>query len=94
VSWCIPILCTDEKDLVFLEIIDNNECIRILYWISQVVYRFHYNAVKDQWIKDTCEWILKHNRYREWQDYSLSIILWLYRTCKLFLIVYIWVTRY
>jgi ankyrin repeat domain-containing protein 50 len=75
-----PILRTDDRVFAFLDNVDQRERLEILKWISNVQYGSHHNTVKERRIKSTCEWLLEHKLYLEWQDTSSSTILWLYGT--------------
>ncbi|KAE8444754.1 hypothetical protein EG329_014314 [Mollisiaceae sp. DMI_Dod_QoI] len=72
-----PMLRTDARVFDLLEQTQENECLGILDWISKVLYGSNHQTVKDKRTMNTCEWLLNHNRYQEWQDASASVILWL-----------------
>jgi hypothetical protein len=78
-----PILRTDERVCSLLENVDEKERLEILDWFSRVLYGKNHDTVRGQRTKDTCEWLLTHNRYREWQGESSSMILWLHGTGRL-----------
>ncbi|KAK5630889.1 hypothetical protein RRF57_006604 [Xylaria bambusicola] len=56
---------------------ESGDQIKLLEWISPILYQQHHNRVKDDRISGTCEWLLEHDRFREWEDSNLSTILWL-----------------
>ncbi|KAJ8124960.1 hypothetical protein O1611_g8681 [Lasiodiplodia mahajangana] len=60
-----------------LERIDYNDQTEILEWISPILVDAHHNTVKDARTSDTCEWLLAHEKFREWENASSSMILWL-----------------
>ncbi|KAF4635686.1 hypothetical protein G7Y89_g2417 [Cudoniella acicularis] len=72
-----PILRIDERVLSFLEKMGDRERLEILDWTSNVFYGTHHETVKNKRTLDTCEWLLSHSRFQEWQEPSLSIIFWL-----------------
>lgn len=72
-----PLTRVDERVCTLLERVNKEEQIRILKWISGVPYRKHHNTVKEDRTPGTCEWLLQHQRFREWEDASASMILWL-----------------
>lgn len=72
-----PILRTDERVLSLLEETEKRERLEILDWTSKVLYGSNHQIVKDERTPNTCEWLLGHSRYQEWQGASASIILWL-----------------
>ena len=75
-----PIFRIDERVSSFLEKVDQRERLEILEWISSVPHGMNHEAVRENRTKSTCEWLLRHSRYLEWQDTSSSIILWLHGT--------------
>ncbi|KAF8861649.1 hypothetical protein BDZ45DRAFT_586659, partial [Acephala macrosclerotiorum] len=72
-----PIVRTDEGVLSLLEQVGEKERLEILDWISKVLYGSNHQTVTEKRAIDTCEWLLKHKKYEEWQDASASIIFWL-----------------
>ncbi|KAI0439402.1 hypothetical protein F4803DRAFT_47018 [Xylaria telfairii] len=66
----------DQIDLI-LNRIDNKERIEMLEWISPIQYGRHHDRVKEDRTVDTCKWLLEHYKFREWEESSLSTILWL-----------------
>lgn len=78
-----PIVRIDEGVLSLLERMDERERLQILDWISKVLYGSNHRTVTDKRTMNTCEWLLKHQRYKEWQDASASIIFWLCGNRKL-----------
>jgi hypothetical protein len=83
-----PILRTDERVSSFLEKVDRRERLEILEWISNIRYGTNHETVKDNRTQSTCEWLLSHKRYLEWQDTSSSIILWLHGTRRFSTFIY------
>jgi hypothetical protein len=78
-----PILRIDKNILDLLEKVGEEELLKVLDWISKVPYGLNHKTVTEKRTSDTCEWLLGHNRYQEWQDASASIILWLCGTGEL-----------
>lgn len=72
-----PLTRIDERVCTLLEQVNINERLEILEWISAMPYRKHHNTVKEARASDTCRWLLERNRFREWEDTSSSVILWL-----------------
>ncbi|KAK2795666.1 hypothetical protein FQN52_003515 [Onygenales sp. PD_12] len=75
-----PILRSDKKVSTLLETVNDEERLKILDWISDVLYRADHHTVADNRTQGTCEWILKHPSYFEWYNTSSSVTLWLYGT--------------
>lgn len=69
--------CQSEKVCTLLKQVDKKEQDTILMWISPIFYKDHHISVKKARTTDTCEWLLRHDRFREWQNASSSVILWL-----------------
>jgi hypothetical protein len=78
-----PVLRTDQNVLRFLEKVNDEERLKVLEWISNVLYGLNHQRVKEQRTPETCDWLLGHSRYKEWQDTSASITLWLWGTGEL-----------
>ncbi|PMD29095.1 hypothetical protein L207DRAFT_642687, partial [Hyaloscypha variabilis F] len=72
-----PILRTDQNVLSLLEKVDEKERLDMLDWTSKVLYGLNHQTVKEKRTTNTCEWLLDHSQYQEWQDTSASMILWL-----------------
>lgn len=79
-SFQKPMLRTDSRVSSFLEKVDQRERLEILEWISKVQHGMNHETVKEKRTQSTCEWLLRHKHYLEWQDTSSSIILWLHGT--------------
>ncbi|QKX62010.1 uncharacterized protein TRUGW13939_09166 [Talaromyces rugulosus] len=67
----------DERVCTLLEKVNEKEQLEILEWISPIPYKKHHDTVKEARTSDTCEWLLQNKRFREWEDTSSSVILWL-----------------
>lgn len=83
-----PILRTDETVSSLLKRVEDSEGFKILEWISNIPYGKYHDTVRVQRTNGTCEWLLKHARFQEWQNESSSTILWLHGTGKLCMFVY------
>ncbi|KAI1314158.1 hypothetical protein F5Y03DRAFT_389634 [Xylaria venustula] len=57
--------------------IDDRDRIELLEWISRIPYGEHHERVKEARTRDTCEWLLRHDRFRKWEASSFSTVLWL-----------------
>lgn len=79
-----PLTRVDKGVCALLEHVDENERLEILEWISAIPYGKHHNAVKESRTFHTCEWLLQHERFREWEDTSSSAVLWLQGSRKYF----------
>lgn len=72
-----PLTRVDQGVCALLERVNEKERLEILEWISAIPYGKHHNGVKEARTPDTCEWLLRHEKFREWEDTSSSVILWL-----------------
>ena len=73
-----PIVRLDQRVAECLEILGNDDRLRILYWICDIPHGKTHDTVSDQRTQDTCNWLLKRPQYKEWQSTSSSTILWLF----------------
>ncbi|KAK6082585.1 hypothetical protein SCUP515_02340 [Seiridium cupressi] len=62
-----------DQTTLFLD----DEQIKILEWISPIPYGKHHNTITDARTKDTCEWILQHEKFQGWENAESSVVLWL-----------------
>jgi ankyrin repeat domain-containing protein 50 len=69
----------------FLDEIHYDKETEMLEWISPILYGSHHDRVNNARTSDTCEWLLRHQKFREWKEASSSTILWLQgsRKCHL-----------
>ena len=65
-----------------LEQLDKDQRVRILEWISPILYREHHDTIKEVRTAGTCEWLIQNERFHEWRDASSSAILWLHSSRK------------
>src|SRR5208282_5294000 len=73
-----PIMRTDSRVAALHDRLDESERFKVLTWVSDSPYEsYHYTARKERTDR-TGEWLLKHERYREWRGSSASTILWLH----------------
>ena len=64
----MPILRIDETVCHLLQKVDDNERFKKPDWISNVLYGKNHNSVRDQRTAGMCEWLLRHDRFQEWQN--------------------------
>lgn len=75
-----PISRIDENVLTLLDRMDDSERHHILYWTSSVLYGSNHDNVCSDRTSGTCEWILEHKDFKEWQQASSSTMMWLHGT--------------
>lgn len=56
---------------------EKEETSMILTWTSQIPYEDDHDKVRRNCTPGTGQWLLKHDRYLEWQNSPRSILLWL-----------------
>ena len=78
-----PLTRIDEGVGELLEHVQASEKIELLDWISGTLYGDHHLKVKENRVSDTCHWLLEHPDFREWEDVSSSVFLWLQGTGKI-----------
>ncbi|KAI0902839.1 hypothetical protein F4823DRAFT_637780 [Ustulina deusta] len=66
----------DQIEIV-LDRMSNEEQIKMLEWISPVQYGKHHKRVEEARTSGTCEWLLQHKKFCEWEEANSSVILWL-----------------
>jgi hypothetical protein len=79
-----PLTRVDERVGDLLERVDETEHLQILDWISPILSGKHHDEKKGSRTPGTCEWLLRHDRFREWERTSSSMIFWLQgsRECR------------
>lgn len=49
----------------------------LLQWISTIQYGRHHDEIEERRRPDTGDWLIKHEKFREWIDSPSSSVLWL-----------------
>lgn len=82
VSWLrkldTPIARMDERVAKVLEAVDAREEQEILEWISPLLYSSYHDFIAERRMPDTCDWILRHPRFQEWERSSGCALMWLW----------------
>lgn len=82
VSWLqkldTPIARMDERVAKVLEAVDAREEQEILEWISPLPYSSYHDFIAEIRMPDTCDWILRHPRFQEWERSSGCALMWLW----------------
>ena len=73
-----PIMRIDSRVAALCEQLDGSERLKILEWISDIPYEDNHEFARQGRTSGTGEWLLHHDRYREWRTSSASMILWLH----------------
>ena len=56
---------------------------KILQWLSTIEYAKHHNNNKEGLLEDTGLWLIRGERFRDWQNSTASSFLWLRGDSKL-----------
>ena len=59
------------------QVLDDKERLEILDWISPIPYRKHHETIQEARTQDTCEWLLRREEFRKWNNSISSVVLWL-----------------
>jgi ankyrin repeat domain-containing protein 50 len=73
-----PIVRTDLQVAKLWDRSNNSRRSRILAWASSIPYEDNHYTAREGHVSSTGEWLLRHERYREWRGSSASMILWLH----------------
>lgn len=73
-----PTMQIDSRVAALYDQLEISERLRILEWISGISYEENHKYACQGRTRGTGEWLLRHERYREWRRSSVSIILWLH----------------
>lgn len=73
-----PILRIDSRVASLCQRLDSSERQSMLEWISSIRYEENHFFASQNRTSGTGEWLLQHERYREWRASSASTILWLH----------------
>lgn len=77
-----PMTRVDERVSTILEAVDMDQNLRILEWISPVKYSSHHDSIVEERMSGSCEWLLRHPKFQEWQASSGCALLWLQGLCE------------
>ena len=82
-----PIMRTDFRVAALYDKLNESERCEILTWVSDIPYESNHYTARRGRTDGTGEWLLRHDRYREWRGSSASTILWLHgiRTCPAYI---------
>lgn len=79
-----PVSRIENRVSDLLERVDLDEQLKILEWVSSVPFRKHHITIREERASDTCEWLVRHEKFYEWKETSSSAILWLQGSRKSF----------
>jgi len=73
-----PIIRTDLQVTKLWDRLNDSRRTKILAWVSSIPYEDNHYTARQGRVSNTGEWLLRHERYREWRGSSASMILWLH----------------
>ncbi|OPB46596.1 ankyrin repeat protein [Trichoderma guizhouense] len=77
-SLSAPLRRVDESVEILVEHLQEKSLDEALDYISAIpIGTYHFNK-KETRAPETCEWLLKHQKFLEWEESSCSSILWLH----------------
>lgn len=76
-KWGISLAKVDKGIVEVLAEIKSKEEQDLLEWTSPVLYGDHLKWILDRRVPDTCDWILHHERFLDWESSSQSSFIWL-----------------
>lgn len=72
----------DGRVARILQKVDADEELAILEWVSSVPYAGLHEAIVEDRMPNTCEWLLRHSGFRQWEGSSESAMMWLQGSSK------------
>jgi ankyrin repeat domain-containing protein 50 len=78
VDLTAPIIRTDRQVTKLWDRLNDSKRTKILAWASSIPYEDNHYTARQGHVASTGEWLLNHERYREWRGSSASMILWLH----------------
>ena len=76
-SLQLPLKRIDETVTNVLARLEEDERKAVMDYLSTVPVGNHHNEKCNSRTEGTCEWLLDHSRFQEWEDSSSSSIFWL-----------------
>jgi ankyrin repeat protein len=73
-----PLVRTIGTLAQFEQNLQNGDRTQLLRWLSTVDYRQYHDAVFHGMVPGTGNWLFQHLKYKQWQESSLSKILWIH----------------
>ena len=73
-----PVLRIDSRVAALYKKVTSSERLKLLEWISDIRYEENHFFARQGRTRGTGQWLLQHEKYREWRESSASMILWLH----------------
>lgn len=81
-SLSAPLRHVDENVKTLVEHLQEKSLDDALDYISTIPIGKHHFEKRETRVPETCEWLLKHRRFLEWEESSHSSTLWLQGSSK------------
>jgi hypothetical protein len=81
-SLQLPVKRIDDTVTHVLARLEENERKRVMAYLSTIPVGSHHNEKCNSRTEGTCEWLVSHPKFREWEDWSCSSIFWLQGSSK------------
>ncbi|KAK1471489.1 hypothetical protein CCUS01_05971 [Colletotrichum cuscutae] len=72
-----PIKRTDKNVTDILKVLDKQERNKAMEYVSVIPVGSHHNEKVEKRTKGTCEWLVSHSKFLEWEDSDCSPVFWL-----------------
>ncbi|KAJ4165745.1 hypothetical protein LMH87_007365 [Akanthomyces muscarius] len=72
-----PLKRVDDGVLAVLTTLEKNERKRAMKYISEVPVGAHHNDKMEKRTEGTCEWLVSHDDFHQWEESACSSVLWL-----------------
>ncbi|KDN68427.1 putative conserved hypothetical protein [Colletotrichum sublineola] len=72
-----PLRRVDKNITTVLERLKEREKSKAMKYISAIPVGKHHNEKREKRTKGTCEWLVKHSRFLEWENSPCSSLFWL-----------------
>ncbi|KXH41389.1 hypothetical protein CNYM01_04046 [Colletotrichum nymphaeae SA-01] len=72
-----PIKRTDKSVMDILKVLDKQERDKAMEYVSVIPVGSHHNEKVEKRTKGTCEWLVSHSKFLEWEDSDCTPVFWL-----------------
>ncbi|KAK1508104.1 uncharacterized protein CCOS01_16105 [Colletotrichum costaricense] len=72
-----PIKRTDKNVMDILKVLDKHERDKAMEYVSVIPVGSHHNEKVEKRTKGTCEWLVSHSKFLEWEDSDCTPVFWL-----------------
>ncbi|KAF4860934.1 Ankyrin repeat and SOCS box protein 3 [Colletotrichum siamense] len=72
-----PLKRVDKNVAAVLKKLEDEDRKKAMKYISTIPVGYHHNEKREKRTKGTCEWLVTHDRFLEWEDSPCSSVCWL-----------------